>query len=30
VQLDKINDHHGLVVIQQENSPLSMKAIDLP
>lgn len=30
VQLDKLNDKHALVVVQTENSPLSMRAVELP
>ena len=30
VQLDKLDDKRALVVIQQENAPMSLRAVELP
>ncbi len=30
IQLDKLDDQHALVVIQQENAPMSLQAVELP
>ena len=30
VQLDKLDDKHALIVIQQENAPMSLRSVELP
>ncbi len=30
IQLDKLDDTHALVVIQQDNGPMSLRSVDLP